>query len=193
LRFFIDNALPPRLAGLLLAEGHDAVHVLAYGMEAASGEEILAGALREDRIVVSADTDFGAILAAQELERAQAAVFGLSAATASVHTRLTSGAQLTRHGSTVHSRECLHQRAFVRQAIEGGRLLREEDAVKEGLSLWEERERRRPEILAAVDGAEASLARGEGRIITQESVHELAADVKRRGRARLAAEQPTPR
>ena len=120
-------------------------------MEAASGEEILAGALREDRIVVSADTDFGAILAAQELERAQAAVFGLSAATASVHTRLTSGAQLTRHGSTVHSRECLHQRAFVRQAIEGGRLLREEDAVKEGLSLWEERERRRPEILAAVD------------------------------------------
>jgi Arc/MetJ-type ribon-helix-helix transcriptional regulator len=85
------------------------------------------------------------------------------------------------------------QKAFVRQAIESGRLQREEDAVKEALVLWEERERTRAEILAAVDEAEASLARGEGRIITQESVRELAAEVKRRGRARFAAEQQTPR
>ena len=84
------------------------------------------------------------------------------------------------------------QRAFVRQAIEGGRLLREEDAVREALSLWEERERRRAETLAAVDEAEASLARGDGRIITQKSMRELAEDVKRRGRARLTAEQPAP-
>jgi len=35
------------------------------------------------------------------------------------------------------------QRAFVREAIESGRCEREEDAVKEALSLWEERERRR--------------------------------------------------
>jgi len=33
------------------------------------------------------------------------------------------------------------QKAFVRQAIESGRLRTEEDAVKEALSLWEERER----------------------------------------------------
>jgi predicted nuclease of predicted toxin-antitoxin system len=32
-------------------------------------EEILARALREERILVSADSDFGAILAAQESER----------------------------------------------------------------------------------------------------------------------------
>ena len=38
----------------------------AYGMHAAKGEEILARALEEDRIVVSADSDFSAILAAQE-------------------------------------------------------------------------------------------------------------------------------
>jgi Arc/MetJ-type ribon-helix-helix transcriptional regulator len=85
------------------------------------------------------------------------------------------------------------QKAFVRQAIESGRLLREEDAVKEALSLWEQRERTRAEILLAVDDAEASLARGEGRILTQESMRELAENVKRRGRARLAAEQQTPR
>jgi predicted nuclease of predicted toxin-antitoxin system len=69
LRFPIDNALPPRLAGLLLAAGYDAVHVRAYGMHAAKDEEILARALDEDHIVVSAHSDFSAILAAQEAER----------------------------------------------------------------------------------------------------------------------------
>jgi putative addiction module CopG family antidote len=86
------------------------------------------------------------------------------------------------------------QKAFVRQAIESGRLQREEDAVKEALSLREERERRRLEILAAVDAAEASLARGEGcRVTTGEEAQRLADDVKQRGRVRLAAEQKTLR
>ena len=66
------------------------------------------------------------------------------------------------------------QKAFVQQAIETGRLLREEDAIKEALSLWEERERTGAEILAAVDEADASLSRGEGLVITQESMRELA-------------------
>jgi Arc/MetJ-type ribon-helix-helix transcriptional regulator len=82
------------------------------------------------------------------------------------------------------------QEAFIRQAIETGRLRRKEDAVQEAMSLWEERERRRLEILVAVDRAEASLTRGEGRrITTHEDVIQLAADIKRRGMARLAAEQ----
>ena len=81
------------------------------------------------------------------------------------------------------------QKAFVHQAIQSGRLHREEDAVKEALALWEERERTRVEILNAVDEAEASLARGEGRVITRQSMHDLAAKVKQRGRDRLAAEQ----
>ena len=85
------------------------------------------------------------------------------------------------------------QKAFVRQAIESGRISREEDAVKEALSLWEERERARAEMLGSIDEAEASLARGEGRTLTPETVHELAEGVKGRGRARLAAERQTPR
>ena len=85
------------------------------------------------------------------------------------------------------------QKAFVRHAIESGRLQHEEDAVREALSLWEERERTRAEILAAVDEAETSLAGCEGRTVTQESMRELAESVKQRGRARLAAEQNTPR
>ncbi len=66
------------------------------------------------------------------------------------------------------------QAAFVRQAIDAGRLDRPEEAVREALSLWEERERRRPEILAAVDTAKASLAAGKGRVITEDSMRQLA-------------------
>jgi Arc/MetJ-type ribon-helix-helix transcriptional regulator len=84
------------------------------------------------------------------------------------------------------------QEAFVRMGIESGRFIRPEDAIREALSLWEERERARVEILAAVDAAEASLARGEGRAITQQSMHELAAEVKQRGRTRLAKRSPAP-
>jgi putative addiction module CopG family antidote len=85
------------------------------------------------------------------------------------------------------------QEAFVRQAIESGRLHRPEDAVEEALRLWEERERTRAEILAAVDAAEASLDRGEGIEVTEQSMLELAEGVKHRGRARLEAERATRR
>lgn len=85
------------------------------------------------------------------------------------------------------------QEAFIRKAIEAGRLDRPEEAAREAFSLWEERERRRAEILAAVDIAEASIARGEGRPITQDSMRQLAQEVSQRGRARLAAERQSPR
>jgi len=82
------------------------------------------------------------------------------------------------------------QKAFVRQAIESGRYSREEDALQEALSLWEGRERRLVEVLAAVDQAEASFARGEGRrITTGEETAQLANEIKRRGVSRLAADE----
>ena len=85
------------------------------------------------------------------------------------------------------------QKAFARRAIESGRLHSEEDAVEEALALWEERERQRAEFLLTLDDARASLARGEGRVITQESMQSLASEVKERGRARLLAELTTSR
>lgn len=68
MRFLIDNALPPRLAPLLTQAGHNATHVRDYGLQAAKDELILTRALQEDRIIVSADTDFGTLLAAMEAE-----------------------------------------------------------------------------------------------------------------------------
>jgi predicted nuclease of predicted toxin-antitoxin system len=69
LRLLIDNALPPRLADLLRAAGYDAVHVRTYGIQDASDEEILARAAEERQAVVSADSDFGTLLASREAER----------------------------------------------------------------------------------------------------------------------------
>jgi Arc/MetJ-type ribon-helix-helix transcriptional regulator len=82
------------------------------------------------------------------------------------------------------------QEALIRQGIEAGRFRGKEEAVVEAMSLWEEREQRRLEIVAAVEQAEASLGRGEGRrVTTHEGVTQLAEDIKRRGMARLSAQQ----
>ncbi len=81
------------------------------------------------------------------------------------------------------------QQMFVKRAIDTGRIRDEEEAVRQALALWEERERRRLEIVAMVEEAEASLARGEGREITEESMKALAEEIKQRLRNRIAAER----
>lgn len=74
MKFLIDNALPPILAELLRANELDARHVREYGMQQASDQEILERARKESRIIVSADTDFGTLLA---LENANSPSFVL--------------------------------------------------------------------------------------------------------------------
>lgn len=63
MKFLIDQNRSPRLAALLRDRGHDAVHTLELGLERAEDIDLLLLAEREDRIIVSADTDFGTLLA----------------------------------------------------------------------------------------------------------------------------------
>ena len=65
MRFLVDNALSPVLATLLSQAGHDALHVRSIELQRAEDIVIFDKAAAEDRIVVSADTDFGALLAAR--------------------------------------------------------------------------------------------------------------------------------
>lgn len=64
MRLLLDNNLSPRLCDVLGKEGWDVVHVRDLGLHAATDRIVLGVAQTDDRVLVSADTDFGALLAA---------------------------------------------------------------------------------------------------------------------------------
>ena len=63
MKLLIDNCLSPELALRLSVLGHHALHVRDLGAAAASDEQVMALAVELGCVLVSADTDFGALLA----------------------------------------------------------------------------------------------------------------------------------
>lgn len=63
MKFLVDANLAPRAATRLGEAGHEALHVDEIGLGTASDEAILARAHDVDAVVLTADADFGALLA----------------------------------------------------------------------------------------------------------------------------------
>jgi len=62
-KFLLDQNRSWRLAEMLKSLGHDAIHVSQLGLSSSDDSDVLAVAELQGRVLISADTDFTALLA----------------------------------------------------------------------------------------------------------------------------------
>jgi Arc/MetJ-type ribon-helix-helix transcriptional regulator len=79
------------------------------------------------------------------------------------------------------------QDSLVSLGIEQGRFRHREDAVRDAMALWEERERAQIELLAELEAGEGSFDEADPVLDSDEAVAAFFDDIKLRGRAKLAA------
>lgn len=63
MKLLVDANLSPRVSARLKGAGHDCLHVADQGLLNASDPEILAAAKNDERAIITADSDFGTMLA----------------------------------------------------------------------------------------------------------------------------------
>jgi putative addiction module CopG family antidote len=82
------------------------------------------------------------------------------------------------------------QQAFIHRAIASGRYRNAQEALRDAMARWEEDERRRIELLAAFDEAEADIDAGEYTDYTDDALPQLADELKREARAERDKQRP---
>lgn len=75
MRFLVDQCLSPDFATEVADAGHDVIHVRELGMQRSPDADVLRVAREQDRTLLSADTDFGTILAQTSAIRPSVVIF----------------------------------------------------------------------------------------------------------------------
>lgn len=75
MKFLVDNSIFPSVSYGLKNAGFDSIHVRDYNLQDADDETIFKRALSEDRILISADTDFGMILSTWDKNKPSIIIF----------------------------------------------------------------------------------------------------------------------
>ena len=77
MKFLVDMPLSPKTVDFLRKLGHEAIRVNEVGMAASKDSEIMGYAAKHDMVVITADLDFGEMLAFTKHNKPSVIIFRL--------------------------------------------------------------------------------------------------------------------